>query len=560
MFILIFFIVMSISQFITNTVVGIDDTVEDSYNYSKKDSLSIGILLLVGVIFEIVTNLKFDAIVSLVNKFYWILVAVYAVAALLIMVILSEARKTEIAKKRADLEQVYEILIPIVDKGGKNGLDYNNPPFRLSYKYGDIQKIEVDIDPVTFKGDDKTLVAVVSQLDTFLTTFKWTYDTSRTSERLLEFIGENKPPQMARWPGSWLRNFRFMPTGISGKGEIGFTADDVPKDLTGRSLYLNENGEYIPQDTTLPKQPQALVAGAPLGLNTIIPTTKGYKTMETIEIGDEVFDINNKPVKVLGKSKVNYNPDKVYRLTFKNEESKISIISDSIHKFPIWKSMRVNRPQDSGIIVTAVRERVEVTAENLKVNDNIVANNKEYYTLIKKEEVEKQSVQCILVDSDEHLFLITDESHIYEEWKGGNSYPYEAVYTRNTGGGKSVYIQNVILHCLEHRDKIAVALVDPKQVEFSTYNGMNGVLGVATSTLEAAEILRIGRQVMYKRNKELQKLGLKNVAEYKPHEKSGKVFITGREIDENEQVKVRINGEEKTMTAAELAEYLHSEE
>ena len=391
MFILVFFLIMSLAQFITNKVIGIDDTLEDSYTYNKKDSLYIGILLLVGIILEVLTSLKTDVIVRLLNgATYWIIVAVYAVTSLLLMVILSEGRKTEISKKRADLEQVYEILIPIVDKGGKNGLDYNTPPFRLNYKYGDIQKIEVDIDPVTFKGDDKTLVAVVSQLDTFLTTFKWTYDTSRTSERLLEFIGEDKPPQLARWPGSWLRNFRFMPTGISGRGEVGFTADDVPKNLVGRSLFLNDNGEYIPQDTSLPKQPQALVCGA-------------------------------------------------------------------------------------------------------------------------------------------------------------------------TGGGKSVWVQNVIMHCIEHRDKIAVALVDPKQVEFSTYNGMNGILGVATSTLEATEILRISRAVMYKRNKELQKLGLKNIAEYKPHEKTGKVYITGKELKEDDMIKVRINGEERMMRASELVEFLKEE-
>ena len=122
----------------------------------------------------------------------------------------------------------------------------------------------------------------------------------------------------------------------------------------------------------------------------------------------------------------------------------------------------------------------------------------------------------------------------------------------------SVAIQNVAISCVSHWDKISVLMIDPKLVEFSNYNGMRGITGVANSTLESVEVLRIARQVMYKRNDELKKLGLKNVGEYQPTEKSGKVFITGREINEEDIVKIRENGVEKEMTAAELVEYLRS--
>lgn len=87
---------------------------------------------------------------------------------------------------------------------------------------------------------------------------------------------------------------------------------------------------------------------------------------------------------------------------------------------------------------------------------------------------------------------------------------------------------------------------------------MNGVTCVANSVQEAAEVLRIGRAVMYARNKKLQKLGLNDMADYVPTEYTGKIWITGREFDENEQIKCRIDGEEKTMTALEIYEYLHS--
>lgn len=55
----------------------------------------------------------------------------------------------------------------------------------------------------------------------------------------------------------------------------------------------------------------------------------------------------------------------------------------------------------------------------------------------------------------------------------------------------------------------------------------------------------------------MQKLGINDVADYKPTEYTGKIWITGREFNENDKIKVRVNGEEKTMTALEIYEYLY---
>ena len=120
----------------------------------------------------------------------------------------------------------------------------------------------------------------------------------------------------------------------------------------------------------------------------------------------------------------------------------------------------------------------------------------------------------------------------------------------------SVCIQNLILHGIAHRDSIALALIDPKYTEFSQYKGMNGIVGVANTVAETVEMLRIGKAVMYKRNRELAKLGCKQVSEYTPHDFSGKIFVCGRDLDKDQKVKVKDSGEEKTMTALELAESL----
>ena len=81
---------------------------------------------------------------------------------------------------------------------------------------------------------------------------------------------------------------------------------------------------------------------------------------------------------------------------------------------------------------------------------------------------------------------------------------------------------------------------------------------MANSVQEACEILRIGRSVMYSRNKKMQGMGLNDVADYQPTEYTGKIWITGREFPEDEIIKCRVNGEEKEMTALEIYEYLYN--
>ena len=81
---------------------------------------------------------------------------------------------------------------------------------------------------------------------------------------------------------------------------------------------------------------------------------------------------------------------------------------------------------------------------------------------------------------------------------------------------------------------------------------------MANSVQEAAEVLRIGRSVMYSRNKKMQSMGLNDVADYQPTEYTGKIWITGREFPEDEIIKCRVNGEEKEMTALEIYEYLYN--
>lgn len=65
-----------------------------------------------------------------------------------------------------------------------------------------------------------------------------------------------------------------------------------------------------------------------LALDTQLPTPTGWTTMQDIQVGNILFDINGKQTKVIGKSKVKHLP--CYKITFEN---KTSVICDNEH---IW--------------------------------------------------------------------------------------------------------------------------------------------------------------------------------------------------------------------------------
>lgn len=120
----------------------------------------------------------------------------------------------------------------------------------------------------------------------------------------------------------------------------------------------------------------------------------------------------------------------------------------------------------------------------------------------------------------------------------------------------SVTIRNIIFHCVTHGIKIG--LVDLKLTEFTPWKGHENVLGVANSVREAAELLRIARQLMYKRNAELAKAGVVDLVDFKPKYKTTRISVFGREYEETEicTIKDPETGEEKQISMKELLQRL----
>lgn len=527
MYVLIYFLAVSLSQYISNLTMNVTTDNEENFNYSTSDSLLLVGMLLVAVILQILNSL-------FINYAMWIML-VYLVTCMGITLTMTALRKQRIEKTREEITQIYEILHSLVDKKGK-GVDFNNVPFTLEHKYNTINQIDVTVDPVSF--DDKYLPEYLNQLNNFLSTYTWNYEL-HLEERKVSFIGYDKPPTVARWKGNWLRPTRFFSLGITGKGEFGWLPDKVDKKRLGKSQFLDEMGNPLSADMELPTAPQGLVCGAPLSLDTIIPTTKGYKTMGTIQVGDCVFDRNNTPTKVVDVLDIHL-ANKMYLLTFVNDKGKkIKIKSDEVHRFPTYINSNTTEP---------------INCEFLLEGDIIIGNNS-VYTLESKEEIPQENVRCITVESPEHIFLICDKKRLFF---GGKKYPYDAVFTYNTGGGKSVAVQNIIYGGIAHRNEVALSLIDPKYTEFSAYKGMKGIVGVANTVEEAVEVLRIAKLAMYQRNQRLAELKLKNIMDYKPTKKSGLVYVTGRDYREDDIVKVRTNKVESTISAKDLVELVNT--
>ena len=398
MYIIIFFVVLAIMQFTTNKILKLSNENKISYSYSKRDGLIIFGFLVAGIIMQLVLKVK--------GKTFLIVAGIYALAIVFTMIILATMKKVIVEKQKDEMKKIFDVLGPVLPKNEE--FDLNNLPFKVSYEGDKVNRVTIEINPNTFK--ETVAVNLCLSFNKYLPDYEWVNEFDFAA-RECAFVGTPLPPHVARYPGSWLRPTEFIPIGLTGLGELAWVINSFKGE--GRSLYVYEDGKKA-KTVDSPSAPQALVVGGPLGLNTIIPTTNGYKTMKTIEVGDEVFGYGNKPVKVLEVLDI-HEPKETYSLLFADENNNvINVVSDEIHRFPVLKENKIE----------------PVHCKDL-VEDNIIIGSNNNFRLISKNKIKNELVRCIKVNSEEHIFLITDKE---EDWNGGKSYPYYAIYTYNTGG------------------------------------------------------------------------------------------------------------------------------
>ena len=407
MYIIIFFVVLAIMQFTTNKILKLSNENKISYSYSKRDGLIIFGFLVAGIIMQLALKVK--------GKTFLIVAGIYALAIVLTMIILATMKKVIVEKQKDEMKKIFDVLGPVLPKNEE--FDLNNLPFKVSYEGDKVNRVTIEINPNTFK--ETVAVNLCLSFNKYLPDYEWVNEFDFAA-RECAFVGTPLPPHVARYPGSWLRPTEFIPIGLTGLGELAWVINSFKGE--GRSLYVYEDGKKA-KTVDSPSAPQALVVGGPLGLNTIIPTINGYKTMKTIEVGDEVFGYDNKPVKVVEVLDI-HEPKETYSLLFADENNNIiNVVSDEIHRFPVLKEHKIE----------------PVHCKDL-IEDNIIIGNNNF-RLISKNKIKNELVRCIKVDSEEHIFLITDKE---EDWNGGKSYPYYAIYTYNTGGGKAICVDQEV--------------------------------------------------------------------------------------------------------------------
>lgn len=183
----------------------------------------------------------------------------------------------------------------------------------------------------------------------------------------------------------------------------------------------------------------------------------------------------------------------------------------------------------------------------IAIKEKVLCNN----FVLKSEYIGKKEVFCVETDSHQYNTIGYNESikekdiHLLDHEKYGLIHH------------NSVSIRDVIFHCLTHGEDITIGLVDVKLTEFEPWKGHKNVAAVANNVKEAIELARLAREVMYKRNAELAKLGLNDIADFKPQKATNKVVVAGRNLTDDDKVEIKLmSGEIKTVTVKELEQYL----
>lgn len=215
--------------------------------------------------------------------------------------------------------------------------------------------------------------------------------------------------------------------------------------------------------------------------------------------------------------------------------------------------------------------------DQMKIIYSIIKNEKISEGLLKDinyniEETKKESViedeNNIWLSVENIAWLVSNNHKIYcnsnkikkAYWRGEKlancvSTNTGRYLTKDLIHHNSVTLRNIIFHCLTHSYEWGIGLVDLKLTEFSQFKDINGVVGVANTVFETVELLRVAREVLYKRNRLLSEKGIVDIVDYKPEEPTDMVWISGREIHEDTILKIKINHEEKEMTSKDLLNY-----
>lgn len=156
--------------------------------------------------------------------------------------------------------------------------------------------------------------------------------------------------------------------------------------------------------TELPDRTIEVIDWKGLPISTILPTMNGWKTMETVEIGDYLFDKDGLPTRIIGKSKPSLKQCK--EVLFKNG---LSVTCDIDHLWALADGTTKN------VLDLIPGDRLPATVE---INKHYLSRfdlNRVRKTSIPSLEVfavnnaREHVTQCVMVDSPTSTYLCTDK-------------------------------------------------------------------------------------------------------------------------------------------------------
>lgn len=157
------------------------------------------------------------------------------------------------------MRSLYEILDVLFPRIDLEEVDLINTPFQIKMKNKE-EMAEIKVYMTNQKMfNDNIITQAIYALNKFLPYNAWTFKANML-EREIVFIGKNHPPKMAKYQGSELRPWNWIPMGVSEDGEIGWNLGAKSKNM-GNSMYIYDDGRRaVAMD--IPKTAQGLTVGA----------------------------------------------------------------------------------------------------------------------------------------------------------------------------------------------------------------------------------------------------------------------------------------------------------
>lgn len=229
---------------------------DENLSFDKIDSLSIFICIFSSILLQMVGKK-----IKIIDDNFLIFSLVCFGFYLTVFVIINKHREDFIKKRNENIIQIYQSMQSILGHFDIKSIDFSKVPFEFEEdkKTGSINKIIIDtVSPDVKINDDNALMSQ-QNLGKFFPEMQWTYEHN-TKERRLSFLGLPTPPSLVYWPGSDYRPSGFIPLGLTGKGETGWSLEIRGKDL-GVSQFVNEDGN-VAGNHILPSAPQTLCLGS----------------------------------------------------------------------------------------------------------------------------------------------------------------------------------------------------------------------------------------------------------------------------------------------------------